>query len=112
MKITHNKLGQNLSVRDSAKAENAGAAGALKESKLKSDSLGALDGASRSNPASKVEISSRAHDIKKAKEIAMSTPDVDEAKVARLQKLIDEGKYKTDSAGTADKMVDEYLKWE
>lgn len=112
MKITHNKVGQNLNLRDTTKTDKAagpGAAAALKDSNnTKSDALqnlGATD-------ASKVEISKRAQDIRKAKEIAMATPDVDEAKVSRLQKLIDEGKYKVDAAELADKMIDEQLKWE
>jgi flagellar biosynthesis anti-sigma factor FlgM len=34
---------------------------------------------------------------------------VDEAKVARLQKMIDEGSYKTDAAAIADRLVDAHL---
>ena len=37
--------------------------------------------------------------------------DVDEAKIAKLQKLIDEGKYKVDAKAIADKMVDEHLEF-
>ena len=46
------------------------------------------------------------------KEAALAAPDIDEAKVSRLQKLIDEGKYKVDAKEIADKMVDEQLSWE
>ena len=59
--------------------------------------------------AAKVELSSRAQDMKKIKDIAMAAPDVNADKVARLQKLIDEGKYKVDGKAVADKMVDEHL---
>ncbi len=60
--------------------------------------------------SAKVELSQRAQDIKKAKELAMSkTDEVDEAKVARLQKMIDEGKYKVDAEAVADRLVDEHL---
>lgn len=60
--------------------------------------------------SSQVALSDRARDAKKAKEIAKnSSPDVDEAKVAKFQKLIDDGKYKVDAKKIADKLVDENL---
>ena len=102
MKITHNKVGQNLNVTDSKKTD-------------KSDKAGSADNASKlldtkeSDSSSKVQLSSRAQDMKRIKELAQNAPDVDEAKVARLQKMIDEGKYKVDSEAIADKMVDEHL---
>lgn len=112
MKITHNKVGQNLNLRDTTKTEklSSSQAAALKDTATNSkmDALQDL-GATQ---ASKVDISKRAQDIRKAKEIAMATPDVDEAKVARLQKMIDEGKYKVDASELAGKMIDEQLKWE
>jgi negative regulator of flagellin synthesis FlgM len=58
-----------------------------------------------------VDLSPRAQDMKKAKEIAMATPDVDEAKVARLQKMIDSGTYNVSAKDIADKMVDEEIAW-
>lgn len=64
-----------------------------------------------SGPAgsSRVDVSDRAQMMQKAKELASRPDTVDEAKVARLQKLIDEGKYKTDSAAIADRLVDEQM---
>ncbi len=59
--------------------------------------------------SARVDLSSRAQDAKKAFNIAKGSPDVDEAKVAKYQNLIDSGKYKVDSAKVADKMVDEML---
>src|SRR5262245_51989675 len=94
MKITHNKVGQNLNVRDSGKASKAEGAGNAKESKFESaGAAGAQDLGSIG--ASKVDLSARAQDIKRARDVAMAAPDVDEAKVSRLQKLIDDGNYKT-----------------
>jgi hypothetical protein len=49
----------------------------------------------------------RAMDAKKIKDIAMSVPDVDQAKVEKFRKLIDEGNYKVDSKAVAEKMVDD-----
>lgn len=110
MKITHNKVGQNLNTRDTAGADKA-----AENSKVK----GAGDNNSKAAAtlmdsdmgATRVDLSKRAQDMKKAKEIAMATPDVNEEKVARLQKLIDEGKYKVGAKDIADKMVDEELAW-
>lgn len=109
MKITHNKVGQNLNLTDSAKSDRAegiknkatGAA-ANKADVLSSSSLG---------ESSRVELSPKAQEAKRIKELAMSAPDVDEAKVAKFRKLIDEGKYNIDAKAIADKMVDEHLEF-
>ena len=58
--------------------------------------------------SSQVNLSNRAQALQKAKDIA-SDQSIDEAKVARLQKMIDEGKYKVDAQGVADKMVDAHM---
>ena len=108
MKITHNKVGQNLNLQDTkSTGKTSGAKGvADSATSTKLSDLGA------SSDATRVDISSRAQDIKRAKEIAMASPDIDEAKVSRLQKLIDEKKYSTDASAIADKMIDEQMKWE
>ena len=109
MKITHNKVGQNLNLTDSSKADRAEAAknksaggAANKADLLSSSSLG---------ESSKVELSPRAQEAKRIKDIAMATPDVDEAKVAKFRKMIDEGTYKVDAKDIADRMVDEHLEF-
>ena len=56
-----------------------------------------------------MDLSERAQMMQKAKAMA-SNNSVDEAKVARLQKLIDEGKYKVDANRVADRLVDEHMK--
>jgi negative regulator of flagellin synthesis FlgM len=48
--------------------------------------------------------------MKRAKELATPSKDIDEAKVARLQAMIDSGKYKMDAAAIADRLVDEQMK--
>ncbi|MES2963558.1 MAG: flagellar biosynthesis anti-sigma factor FlgM [Bdellovibrionota bacterium] len=60
--------------------------------------------------SSKVELSSRAQDIKRAKEIATAGPAVDEAKVARLQAMIDKGQYKVNAEKVAERLLDEHSK--
>lgn len=58
--------------------------------------------------ATKINLSTQARQISKAKELA-SQDSVDEAKVARLQKMIDSGEYKVDAEAVADKLVNEHL---
>jgi negative regulator of flagellin synthesis FlgM len=103
MKITHNKVGQNLNSVDGAKTESAKKSG---KGGPVASAASALTGES---DASKVDLSPRAMEAKRIKDLAMSTPDVDIEKVARFQKMIDDGNYKVDSKAVADKMVDEHL---
>ena len=58
--------------------------------------------------SAQVNVSTEAQRLQKAKEIA-SDSSVNEARIAQLQKLIDEGNYKIDTAGVADRLVDEHL---
>lgn len=112
MKITHNKIGQNLNLSDSSKTEKA--SGKEKTSGVgKSDSSSSMDALKdlgSSGAATRIDLSERAQDLKQIKDIAMaSSPDVDAAKVEKFRNLIDQGKYKTDSRAIADRMVDEHL---
>lgn len=109
MRITHNKVGQNLNLRDTGKAEGAKEAGKTGAS-APLENLGS-NKADAAVDASRVQLSQRAQDMKRAKEIATSSPDINEARVAELQKLIDAGKYKVDAKDIADKMVDEQMAW-
>ena len=59
--------------------------------------------------SAKINLSPRAKEMKKIKELAVSAPDVDEAKVKKFQELIDKGLYKVDAKKVADKMVDDSL---
>jgi len=110
MKITHNKVGQNLNRTDTAKSEKTGNSGKATDLSDKNSIVDAL-GSGEAQGSSKVQLSKRAQDIKRAKEIAMATPDVREDRVQELQKLIDNGKYKVDAKDIADKMVDEESQW-
>jgi negative regulator of flagellin synthesis FlgM len=107
MKITHNKVGTNLNLSDSSKTD--------KVNKPKSGGATALSemaaGSSKASEGASVNLSERAQDVMKAKEIAMAAPDVREDRVAELQKMIDAGKYKVDAKDIADKMVDEESQW-
>lgn len=111
MKITHNKVGRNLNLSDTSKTEKSSKSGKLeKGGSVTASSLSSLE-TKGADDSSKVNLSQRAQDIKKAKEIALAAPDIREDKVAKLQKLIDDGKYKVDAKDIADKMVDEEQQW-
>lgn len=89
---------------EAAKASKTGGAEALLDSKKAKSSGAELAGSAR------VELSARAQEMAKAKELATPSNDIDEAKVARLQKLIDEGKYKVDAQAIAERLLDEHMK--
>lgn len=110
MKITHNKIGQNLNLTDASRADKSKKSEAAKStsSSSQTEQANGLPFASDSGSA-KVDLSARAKDIQRAKELAVASPEVDQAKVEKFQKLIDEGKYKTDAKAIAEKMVEEHL---
>jgi negative regulator of flagellin synthesis FlgM len=109
MKITHNKVGQNLNLTDAKKSEKAESA--LGSANAASAKLDALSSAEQTQKSSRVQLSERAQDMKKAKEIASNAPEIREDRVAALQKMIDEGKYNVSAKDIADKMVDEEILW-
>lgn len=103
MKVHNNKVGTPVKTDTTSGVKSSGFSSA-KGSKSK-DILSADVGSS-----ARIDLSSRAQDTKKATEIArQGLNDVDEAKVAKFQALIDGGKYQVDSAKVADRMVDEQL---
>lgn len=108
MKITHNKVGQNLNLTDSARSDKADG---IKNKATGATNKGDVLSSSSLGESSRVELSPRAQEAKRIKELAMSAPDVDEAKVAKFRKLIDEGKYQVDAKAIAEKMVDEHLEF-
>ncbi|MGE0527352.1 MAG: flagellar biosynthesis anti-sigma factor FlgM [Bdellovibrionales bacterium] len=85
-------------------------AGKTEASKALGDGLraGALTNKAALKDSAAVNVSERAQMMQKAKDIASATT-VDEAKVARLQKMIDEGRYSVDAKDIADRLVDEHL---
>lgn len=103
MKITHNKVGQNLNLVDGLKQDKTNA------SNKADKNTGILPDAAGGAGATKVDLSPRAQEAKRIKELAMAAPDVDAEKVARFRQMIDEGKYKVDAKAVADKMVDAHL---
>lgn len=104
MKVSNNKIGNPSSTLDAGKTGKADAAVAQKNIQS-----GGAKSKADVKSAANVNVSERAQMMAKAKEIASSPMSVDEAKVARLQKMIDEGKYKVDADAIADRLVDEHM---
>lgn len=102
MKVTNKSVGGTAGQLETGKAGKSDAARGLRHgSKAGTANIAPKDG-------SKVDVSERAQMMQKAKDIA-SEQTVDEAKVARFQKLIDEGKYHVDSDKIADKLVEDHM---
>ena len=94
---------------DGAKASKASGPDAALETLAKRDATSTTSGADLKS-ASRVDVSTRAQDIKRAKELATPSDSIDEAKVARLQALIDAGEYKVNADAIADRLLDEHSK--
>lgn len=110
MKITHNKVGQNLNLVDGAKTDRTkSSATPSPATPAKAGNLAELGNSAAST---RVEVSPKAQEARRIKELATAAPDVDEAKVAKFRQLIDEGKYKVDAKAVADRLVDEHLAME
>ena len=105
MKVTNNRIGSPTPQMESDKLGKTGGTGPL--SKDIASSTGMTKEAKAQS--AQVDVSERAQMMQKAKDLASRPDTVDEAKVARLQKLIDDGKYKIDADAIADRLVDEHL---
>ena len=106
MKITHNKVGQNLNISDNKKTEKTEG-----QPKDASDITSASLFTTPQAESAKVAVSPRAQEAKKIKDLALAAPDMDQAKVDKFRKLIEDGKYKVDAKAVADRMVDDELNY-
>ncbi|MEW6056014.1 MAG: flagellar biosynthesis anti-sigma factor FlgM [Bdellovibrionota bacterium] len=105
MKVPGTPTGSPERARNISNAGNTGAVAPSKERKQGGTPVADVD----SKYADKVAISGRAKDAARAKEVASSAPDVDEAKVARLKAAIEGKSYNIDADKIADRLVDEHL---
>jgi negative regulator of flagellin synthesis FlgM len=107
MKVSNKPAGTQLPTTDAASTGKLNRANSSGVDAILTKSTGKTGGAADST---RVDVSERGQQIRKAKELASKDLNsVDEAKVARLQKMIDEGKYKVDAESIADRLVDEHL---
>ena len=104
MKITPNSTNPMPTTETSKAGKASGADAAMGALSKREPSTADLKSSSR------VELSSRAQDIKRAKELATPDGSIDEAKVARLQAMIDAGEYKVNADAIAERLLDEHSK--
>jgi negative regulator of flagellin synthesis FlgM len=105
MKITHNKVGQNLSLKDFNKTDSVGKTQDKKEISQKllpSETL---------SPSKELNLSDEAQFLQKAKDVAAAIPDVDPKKVEKFRAMIDKGTYKVDSEALAEKILKDHAEW-
>lgn len=105
MKITGQNINRSVGNTETAKTDKMGS---NKSDASQSNKNAAALGSGSLDASSKVNLSERAQAMQKAKDIA-GDQSIDEAKVARLQKLIDSGEYKVDAKSVADRLVDQHL---
>lgn len=104
MKISNQpSIGNNISKVDSAKNNPLD-----QQEGLKAKAEQTTPTKAETLSAASVQLSDKAQQMQKAKDVASSST-VDDAKVERLQKLIDSGDYKVNASALADKLVDEHL---
>ena len=88
-------------------------AGAKKTEKLKNAAYEARaegPSVSQKTESASTEISAKAKDMSKAKQLAADAPDVREAKIAELRDKIQNKKYNVGADEIADKLVDDHLR--
>ena len=102
MKISNTKIGPSTPQLDTAKTGKADGAAAKNKAAVQAEQRAEIKGSTN------VNVSPRAQQMQRAKDIA-SVDTIDEAKVARLQKMIDEGSYQVDAESIADRLVDEHM---
>lgn len=107
MKISHNKVGQNVNISDSGKSDRTQKS--KMDSKVGESTFGKkpVDFFTPDSGVS-LDLSDRAQEAKKIKELATAAPDVDDVKVAKFRQLIADGQYKVDPQAVADKMLQAY----
>lgn len=67
-------------------------------------------GSSLKGQSANAEISSRAKDMARAKQLASEAPDVREAKIAELKERIQNKNYNVSADAIADKLVDDHIR--
>jgi flagellar biosynthesis anti-sigma factor FlgM len=80
----------------------------MKDAGIKRTKHDAVSGKFATSDATKLNLSPQARQIAKATDIAKDQ-SVNEAKIQRLQKMIDGGEYKVDADGVAEKLLTEHL---
>ena len=105
----------------SSNVQNSELSGAQAKKTNKTGEADAAESAKKARPAdtsatsllggsAKTEISGKARELAKAKDVASAAPDVREDKIAELKRRIAAGAYQVDADAVADRMVDDHLR--
>lgn len=110
MKITHNKIGQNLNISD-AKEGNKSSGVGKSDSKTGVTEAKTLDKAASGEASTPVRFSEQAQLAAKATEVAKNSPEVRADKVSHYKELISKGQYQVDTDALAEKLLNEHLEF-
>ena len=102
MKINSNRINPGLA-GELSKNDRVSKSGTGIEGGANKISQGMIDSSAR------VNISDKAKELARVKELAKQAPDVDAEKVAKFRSLIEKGEYKVNAEAIADKMLGEEL---
>lgn len=94
----------------SQSSSTASAQGAKKTDRVKTEAYEAAAKAGAPTSSAKTEISDKAREMAKAKQVATDAPDVREAKIAALREQIANKKYNVNPEAVADRLVDDHLR--
>ncbi len=106
MRVTSSGTGATEGTQESSRAGKTSATSEIKKRNRASRG----DAASSAETSEKVSISPKARDAARAKQIAQSTSDTNEEKIAKIKSAIQAGTYQVDADKVADKMLDEHLR--
>lgn len=108
-----NQAGSQVAASNAKETKDSKAAKGTKNSsvvgKSESNSPKGAKGAEEAEKSARTEISGRAREMAKAKDVATTAPDVREEKIQELRRRMAEGKYKVDPNALADKIVEDHL---
>lgn len=74
------------------------------------DSKVGADSVSKRSDSTNTEISTKARDLAKAKQVATEAPDVRESRIAELREKIQNKTYNVSADAIADRLVDDHLR--
>jgi negative regulator of flagellin synthesis FlgM len=108
-----NQAGSQVAASTAKETKEAKAAKGAKKAdavgKSETSSARATKSTDDADKSARTEISGRAREMAKAKDVATTAPDVREEKIQELRRRMAEGKYKVDPNALADKIVDDHL---
>src|SRR4051812_11136549 len=106
MRVSAPTNNQSSEIKSTRGSQQAASAQAAKKKPGEASESKAVDTSGSVN----AQISSKARDAAKVKDVAANAPDVREEKIAELKRRIADGKYGVNAEAVADRMVDDHLR--